>query len=381
MLLAMIWLWQSGLLGSEAPAPVDSRPATALLQAFQCSISERKEFILRGVEDAYDPSNEEPAELSEQASSPRTQTRTDRNIFDNSQADNGFLDHAAVPSRISSGLLVIRMRALPTGGSENDVLHIGDRSRVADRYQEPRPVFSRDRPSLEEAGWTRDGDVYSVQISEIPFESQYETVGAGQAALQNQNEYATLLDYIRSGERFTIVDLMVQDDTSIDFWGLAVCIEPLDGNGLTMSVRSDTLTDLGAGLVRLENETSDDQYFSNPYTGDTPCETELPLACFLDLDLPLPRQYRAARPDFFIRRYWSGGIIAATPPVAASTFVSIADADAYCAAEFGDRWRVLTYHDGGQPAGIAGFGGLSDTDQRYWTDIRGQPYGTCWGHE
>lgn len=377
-LLVFYALWQSNVIGPAQPGTVETRPATALLQAFQCRPSERKELILRGVEDAYALDNLEPAEMSEQAASVRYRSRSHLNMFDNSQADNILLEHAIVPSHISDGLVVIRMR--PIIDNSNDSLQIGDMSFVT-HYRLSSGYFHRYLHEIEAAGWTREGDVYSARISDIPFDTIQLLAGEGVTTVPTQAEHRTLLDYIRAGDGETVVDLFVQDDTSVDFWGIAACVQPEDGQGLTYLVRHPQENTNSAGLVLLAHESTPEHYSSNPYTGDTPCETALPLACFLDLDLPLPRQFDDEAPDTFVRRYWSGGIIAATPPVAASRFRSIVEADAHCAAEFGEDWRTLTYHDGGPPGLVLAYGGLSDTDQRYWVDIRGQPYGTCWAQE
>lgn len=375
------FLWQTGVVGAGGAGAIESQPATALLQEFQCRTSERKELILRGVEDGYDPSNDEPAELSAQAASARTMSSSDQNMFDNSQADNNFQDHAIIPSQIADGLIVIRMRPNAAGGTTNDNLQVGDRSRVSATYLESSPYFDRYITLLEDAGWTRDGDVYSIRISELPFDSFHLVSGDGLTRQVAHPDMSDLLTYLRSGDGTTTLDIQVQDDTAVDFWGVAVCVEPEDGNGLTLVVKPYSIGENVAGLVQLGSDALPDQYYSNPYTGDTPCETALPLACFLDLDQPLPRQFDDAAPETFVRRYWSGGLIAATPPVAASSFPTIREADAYCAAEFGEDWRVLTYHDGGPVNQLLGYGGLTDRDQRYWVDIRGQPYGTCWTHE
>lgn len=378
VLIALFLAWRTGTIGGSTDAIEEPRPATALLQAFQCRTSEHKEIILRGVEDAYDPSGDEPSALSQQAATTRNVSQISQNFFDNSQADNHFQDHALVPSRISSGLIVIRMR--PIIDNENDRIQLGDRSEVR-TYLNSSGYFVRFLPELEDAGWSRDGDVYSIAIGELRFTSLHRMGSEDVVEVTSRSGHASLLEYIRSGEGASSVDLSISDDTSVDFWGLAVCLEPETGAGVTYAVRPLGFGEAYTGMVWLSSDATPEQYFSNPYVGDTPCETELPLACFLDLNQAAPRQINALVDGDYPLRVWSGGTIAGTPAVAASRFETIDDADAYCEAEFGADWRVLTYHDGGIPGHALAYGSLADPDQRHWIDIRGQPYGTCWAHE
>ena len=113
------------------------------------------------------------------------------------------------------------------------------------------------------------------------------------------------------------------------------------------------------------------------YTGDTTCDTALPLLCFKDLNAPLPAGLE--EPNRY--HMWSGGTVRLSKAYAPSeSIATIADATAICAAEFGGEWRLATFHDG---AGwnFRAFGELNEVEvrvDRFWVDIADQRDGTCW---
>jgi len=115
----------------------------------------------------------------------------------------------------------------------------------------------------------------------------------------------------------------------------------------------------------------------NPYTGDTSCNTKLPLLCFLDAELDQPANLET--PSRY--RQWSGGIVATTDIVCGSRFKHIRDANAFCVQNFGPGWRVAEHHDGwGWSFWAYGNVGEDFDDVRLWVDINDQPSGTCWAH-
>ncbi|GAA3776219.1 hypothetical protein GCM10022225_75280 [Plantactinospora mayteni] len=84
---------------------------------------------------------------------------------------------------------------------------------------------------------------------------------------------------------------------------------------------------------------SDDQ--TNPYQGDTPVTTSLPILCLTQTGAPVPA---GVIPD----RYngWAGGSVQLTAPVPGRRLTSLAEADRICAASFGGGWRMAEFHDG-----------------------------------
>ena len=91
------------------------------------------------------------------------------------------------------------------------------------------------------------------------------------------------------------------------------------------------------------------------YKGDTSCSLPLPVLC-LKVDgltrppyLPLPpgggmnREYYTG---------WAEGTAKLTDPVPGNTFTNLSDANAYCAAQLGDGYRVAEFHDGRSVSGM-----------------------------
>jgi hypothetical protein len=78
-------------------------------------------------------------------------------------------------------------------------------------------------------------------------------------------------------------------------------------------------------------------------------------------------------------RYFVNGEVRLTKPVRGDSFKELADANRYCAAQFGEGWRVLSNHEGGGGTVIS----LSNIAprSRAWVDIRDQRYANCWDRD
>ncbi len=113
----------------------------------------------------------------------------------------------------------------------------------------------------------------------------------------------------------------------------------------------------------------------NAYQGDTSCEAELPLLCFLDTGLEKPEGLQTGSTNV-----WSGGVVATTVPVKGSSFNTLAEADQFCKDSFGGKWRVAEFHDG-WGWGFTAYGNVgdnyNDSKRRVWVDIDNQP-ANCW---
>lgn len=142
-----------------------------------------------------------------------------------------------------------------------------------------------------------------------------------------------------------------------------------EAHGLTWRIRD---IDRDLDIVMLG---SDEQ--SDPYIGDTPCTTALPIACIAPLGLPNPG---VPEDDFY--QGWTGGTLGMTPPVIGSEIDSLATADALCVAALGPEYRMAEFHDGGGgwnwwAHATEEVWAIAETDARWWVHIDDQP-GNCW---
>jgi hypothetical protein len=340
--------------GRARPEATPARTGMALLRAYACSRGETKVVLVKGLEDNFSPAGNEPGFLRPGLDKARWRS-VGAGSYDQSQPDRYFYDSLQVPARIRNALFVAGLKPLPVADSANDVIALGDLT---------APFHFGDAiarlPALR--GWKRDGTVYSVEAGDVDFG------GSGPPGERS------LLDHLhRDGAtQPRWLDVMVEDDTSVDFVGLAACVKPPPGLGVTLmtDLRQPDREAVVLTCINVPAEWST----CNQYTGDTPCDTELPLACLL----PGRRQAPAVLVDSGVLGGWSGGDIALTAPVAASRFGHVADADAFCAARFGDGWRTLTTHDGLPNLGVSGRGTPPPRPVRVWADEVNQPYGTCW---
>lgn len=338
--------------GRERPEPPAPRTGMGLLRAYACVRGETKVVLVKGLEDNFSPAGKEPGFLRPGLDKNRWQSIGAGN-YDQSQPDRYFYDSLRVPARIRDALFVVGLKPLAVADSANDVIGLGDIS---------SPFHFGDGigrlPGLP--GWKRQGTLYSVHVGDVAF---------GDAAPPGGR---TLLAYLNDDARPHWLDVMVQDDTSVDFIGLAACVKPPPGLGVTLMTDQRQPVQGTVALTCLN--VPPDWPTCNQYTGDTPCDTELPLACLLPGRRPLPRVLA----DSGVAGGWSGGDIAMTAPIAAARFKRIGDADAFCAARFGEGWRTLTTHDGLPNLGVSGRGDPPPHPVRAWVDEVNQPYGTCW---
>jgi hypothetical protein len=189
--------------------------------------------------------------------------------------------------------------------------------------------------------------------------------------------FQSLLSFLNLNAGGGWLDIFVQDDTAIDFIGLALCRPPVVRKGLTLMPVSRpgpehrTLIHLNCHAV------SDLNRKCEPYVGDTVCSAALPVACLRPGHLPSPVD-AAGR---VVTNDWSGGDIAATESVRGDRFRTVADVDTFCAERFGPQWRMAAIHDGGRNQSLSGRGDPKTITDRVWVDIADQPHGTCWARK
>lgn len=342
------------------------------LRAFQCRRAETKRILIRGVEDGFAPSGEEPDFIRPGRRSAFTESFFRGGSYDQDQADRRFTDSFEVPARVVSGLFVISLRKL--ADNENDTFGIGDITSVSTAAWGGRQLATGVRLLPRTPGWTVVGPLHFANLADIRLDPPQQGNPPGSSAgIVATRSFGTLLDYVRAAKTTAWVDVVVQDDTSVDFMGMALCLAPPHRNGLTLKA-SDGPSGGAVGTVFLAcRQVGDDNAICDPYAGDTPCEARRPVACIKPGDEPAPNGLRTT-PSYLS---WSGGSLAITEPVAGNRFASVKDVDRFCAARFGGDWRVAAFHDGFRE-GIAGFGDRKAISSRVWVDIADQPYATCW---
>ncbi len=334
-----------------------------ILRAYRCRSAETKRIIIRGVEDNHSPFGDEPNVIRPERRFPDTLSFFAGGSYDQVQADRRMTDSFEVPANTAGGLFLVRLKAV--GNNDNDTIAIGDVS----TYVTADPAARRFSPlvaKLEQSpGWSRQNDIYFAEFSAIALRQPNSVVSPPDR---------TLLDFVRSGMNGGWVDVMVQDDTSVDFIGVALCLEPRGGKGMSLASWRGEPHPID-GVVSLScAHGGRDQHLCDPYVGDTACATALPVACIRPMAAPIPR----ALTRHFASGVWSGGRLAFTEPAPGSRFATIRDVDAYCAESFGADWRAAELHDGTHNTGISGYGDPATLPDRAWVDIIGQPYATCW---
>lgn len=112
----------------------------------------------------------------------------------------------------------------------------------------------------------------------------------------------------------------------------------------------------------------------NPYTGDTACTEARPILCVRMDGSPEPQNL-----TFNFYNGWVPGVLSSTSPVVGTRLTSLAVADAICADELGQGFRMAAFHDANGNGGwtFTGKRGKVDEQQRNWVHIGDQP-GNCW---
>lgn len=342
------------------------RTGMAILNAHACGQGETKQVLVLGIEDGFSPAGSESGFIRPGRTHAAFLPRDGAGEYDQVNADRGLADSFKVEGPVSGGVFVIRARSL--NGSENDTLNLGAPAR------DPNDVtggwIGGDLLSALRTGetWVVEGDVLHANLEDI---------GRASADGSDREVVQSLKDYLNAGGAEGWLDVFVQDDTAIDFMGLALCRPPAVRKGVTlMPVRTPGPEQ--HGLVHLAcHAVRDPDRRCNPYVGDTVCSASLPVACIRPGDLPSP-VYLSGR---IMTTHWSGGDIAVTEPVSGDRFRTVGEVEAFCARRFGEGWRVATLHDGGRNQSVSGRGDPATVTDRVWVDIADQPHGTCWARQ
>lgn len=108
----------------------------------------------------------------------------------------------------------------------------------------------------------------------------------------------------------------------------------------------------------------------NPYTGDTPCSTQLPILCLRRDVSPNPGLATGSNNG------WAGGHISLTQPISGLALEDLANANSLCEAAFGPGYVMGEFHDGGGGWNWNAYGNVK-TGTRFWVYIN-DTAGNCW---
>lgn len=232
--LLLFFTLNSDTFQSLKPVKNGAGAGYKILTDFECRYGQTKHILMNGVDDNFaldkpEPSRRHPR-LAHLPGLPINMPY--KRDYDEMGRDKVLVDYFEVPPRVERGLFVTRLEH--SDNYENDYLIIGDAwedSVGLRRYG--RHLFNvllNEIDTLD--GWTHSAkNIYSARLRDIKFRDKNPEVGA-----DYQRLYKNLLQLIQSQDKEGVIDVMVADDTTADFMGLAICTEPENNKGLTFAL-------------------------------------------------------------------------------------------------------------------------------------------------
>ena len=354
-------------------AEAQPRTGMDILNAHDCGEGETKQILMLGVEDDFSPAGSEAGFVRPGRVQSFFLPRDGAGEYDQVNANRGLVDSFKVEGQVSGGVFVIRSRGL--GDNNNDVLQFGALGRDPAATGGAWIGAQQISALRTREGWSLDGDVLHGSLEDIPLRLR----GAGLVSTDSPDREPVndLKDFFNTGGDGGWLDVVIADDTAVDFMGLALCRPPTVRKGVTLMPFRPEGPERPREVYLNCFRTPDGDGQCDPYVGDAVCSAKLPVACLRPGDLPAP-VYPSGSP---LTHAWSGGDLAITEPVAGDEFRTVRDVDALCGRRFGDDWRVASVHDGGRYLQVAGRGDPSSVNGRVWADIADQPHGTCWARQ
>lgn len=173
-----------------------------------CEKGETKKLIMKGQHDSFAASGNEPAARSARFAANGAYSQYPfTNRYDDTRTNVHFGDHLLVPSATTSGFIAFGARSNGSSLDTNDVVSIGDLS--GNQTPGQRRAFGAVLPSLG-APFTRNVADFYAPLNSVHYQA------SGQ----------TLLSDIQAGSGTTTVDFHVQDDHSVDYLAIGVCVAP-----------------------------------------------------------------------------------------------------------------------------------------------------------
>lgn len=355
---------------SDVAPSSNATPSTATEQAsaVRCARGLTRIELIGGAEDNFAATGAEPArirparlpnaylEAVADAQSGAIQLRD----YDEGGQDRILIDHFDVPRDIVSGAIVVRLRT--TGGSGNDGLKLGNLNEqdFADGFGRSESFAHSLQKEAENPDAAQTGAVAVVPLEALTPNLRAQFKG-------------NFIEFLNRAARPDAVDFEAEDDTAIDVAILVLCQKPQVERGTSFAEYRSKFA--GTDVSFLSCFLDKTQAPCNPFEGDRLCTASLPMACYKPGKRVPPGIEKAGLGE----GYSPGGEIRATPPVAASSFATRADADKYCSGQFGAGWQILEYHVGAGGA-IATYSDIAPKS-RLWVDVSDQRYANCWDRD
>jgi len=369
----------SNLFQTDNSVVDDAGTGLEMLVEYQCPFGTTKEIFLYGIDDNFALENLEPSRQSERlAHLPEHPANFPfKRDYDELGQDKVFIDYFELPLNVYRGLFVVRI--MPSSDYGTDYISLGDFADMGSDFkklnQSTFGVWLNDFESSN--NWTRTpSGIYSARLEDINFQSNFP---------DNEDflirDFEGLIPYLKVQVERPVIEVMVTDDTAIDFTGMAVCIEPIERKGVTYTeLKTANFSPKDFLVLTCDQELT--ALPCNPVYGDTLCSEARPVACYQDNRRPSPKlsSNSSKTEKSKIQKHWIGGDLKFTSPIRGDYFKTLSDVNQYCTQSFGEGWRVLSYHDGGTKA-VVSPRSANVPDERVWLDIKDQPRGTCWSRD
>lgn len=200
----------------------------------RCERGETKELIMHGKQDNFSAAGSEPASRSARLIANQDYSYPFVNRYDDPRRDRHFADNLSVPSHATRGFIAFGLRTNGSSQDTNDSVTMGDMSGGQTPGQ--RRLYGHNISTLG-APFANTGNDHWASLSNVQLQA------SGQ----------TLLSLIQSGGGTSTVDVHVQDDHSVDYVAIGVCLSKTDavletdgcaGKDVTMNSK------YGPGVIR-----------------------------------------------------------------------------------------------------------------------------------
>lgn len=264
--------------------------------------------------------------------------------------------------------------AVPESGTGTDAGHTTDSGSVVDMstpVQDGSIVDARTDATATDAGRDSGTDSGVVDAGRADLGTDLGVADAGRDAAVDASTDAGSPDAGIDASVDAAVDAGL-DASAVDAGGSTVRL------GMTFGVTDDPERPSGTAIMECYGSPPTVSMGSftgpgcGPYTGDTPCDTALPILCINVDGSPEP----GTGFSYGSYRGWVMGVLASSSPQVGTSLTSRDVANEICASEFGPGFRMAEFHDGGG-WGLVGYEYTIDRSQRNWVVIADQN-ANCW---